>query len=173
MTNPEVEAWHILLLLRHAQAAQPDAEGPTWPDHERPLTSRGSRDAGHIAERLATEGPVPDLVLCSDALRTRQTADFVVSALQADGHHPAVRAVPDLYEASVHRVLHLVADVAEDVGTVLVVGHQPTMSATVAALTGRHGSMPPAGLAVLEVDGAWAGVAAGSGRLLGVRTPGA
>ena len=64
-----------LLLLRHAKSDYPDDVA----DHERPLAPRGVRDAPHTGTWLADAGRVPDLVLCSDALRTRQTYELVAA----------------------------------------------------------------------------------------------
>jgi phosphohistidine phosphatase len=156
-----------LLLLRHAKAASPDGVA----DHERPLTARGRRNASSVGEWLASQMLVPDLVLCSDAVRTRETTDLVLSGLAADDGRVPVRALPDLYYTTVHRVLDLVSETAEDVATLLVVGHEPTTSAVVAAVTGRDVSIPTAAVAVVELDGDWAEVAAGAGRLVTVHVP--
>ncbi|HZI98950.1 MAG TPA: histidine phosphatase family protein, partial [Actinomycetales bacterium] len=64
MTDPR-----RLLLIRHAKAA-PDDDGG---DHGRGLTARGRRDAAAIGRWLADNDLVPDLVLCSDARRARET----------------------------------------------------------------------------------------------------
>ena len=59
-----------LLLLRHAKSAWSD---PRLDDHDRPLNGRGERAAKAMADHIAREGPRPDLILCSTAMRTRQT----------------------------------------------------------------------------------------------------
>ncbi|MFP5345480.1 MAG: SixA phosphatase family protein [Actinomycetes bacterium] len=165
---PEVTvpaARHVLLLMRHAKAASPEGV----PDRRRPLADRGRRDAAATGEWLSSAGLVPDAVVCSDAVRARETADLVVEGIGSGA--PAVEDEPDLYEASVHRVLHVVAGTPEDVGTLLVVGHEPTTSATVAALTRRDVSFPTSAVAVIDVDRPWKDVASGAGRLRTVHTP--
>ena len=59
-----------LLLLRHAKSAWSD---PRLADHDRPLNARGERAAKAMADHFAQQAPRPDLILCSTALRTRQT----------------------------------------------------------------------------------------------------
>lgn len=157
---------HRLLVLRHSKADSPEGVS----DADRPLAARGRRDAPGVGEWLAGSGLTPDLVLSSDALRTRQTAELVLEAL-GGGAAPDVRYLPELYSAGVHRVLEIVAGAAESVTILLVVGHEPTMSAAVTALTGEPVSFPTSALAVVELDGPWASVTEGAGRLATVRTP--
>ena len=61
-----------LILLRHAKSDWPDV-----PDRDRPLAKRGRRDAPKIGRWLREHGYLPDIVICSDARRTRQTWDRV------------------------------------------------------------------------------------------------
>lgn len=141
-------------------------------DHERPLAPRGRRDADATGRLLASDGPVPDLVLCSTATRTRQTWQRVAAALPGT---PRVTMAADLYEADVDDVVRVVAGVEAGVGTLLVVGHEPAMSGTAATLAGAQSSAedltrlrakyPTSGLAVLRFDGAWADIAPGTGVL--------
>ncbi len=150
--------------MRHAKADSPDGVH----DHERPLAARGRRDAPVMGRWLADEGLVPDRVLSSDAARARETADLLLAQL------PDVVPVdyaPELYEASVARVLDAVSRTGDHVRTLLVVGHEPTTSATVSALTGREVSLPTAAVAVVSVPAAWADIAGGTGTLQRVRTP--
>jgi phosphohistidine phosphatase len=67
-----------LFLLRHAKSSWDDSE---LVDHDRPLAPRGRRAVKLIAEHLRREGVTPDLVLCSSALRTRETLEGIAPAL--------------------------------------------------------------------------------------------
>ena len=154
---------HRLLVLRHAKAAH----GGDVADHQRPLTDRGRRQARGVGAWLAGAGLVPDLVLSSDALRAKGTADLVVHAMPG----VALRAVPELYEASAQAVMQLVSQTAESVRTLLVVGHEPTMSAFVTALTGRPVSFPTAAVAVVDLGVPWGEIARDAGNLVEVRSP--
>lgn len=160
-----------LLVMRHAKAAEPD----DTPDHERPLAPRGRRDAPEVGAWLASLAPdgwVPTVVLCSDAVRTRQTTELLVAALvAAGGPAPQVTGSGALYQAGVHQVLDEIAQVPDDVATLLVVGHEPTMSATVALLTGQRLRFPTAGVARVELAGGWSSCGADAGSLLDLRTP--
>ena len=74
----------ILHLLRHAKSSRDD---PELADRDRPLAPRGVRNAAVLAERLSRAGFAPDLVLCSPALRTRET----LAAIE-----PAFAIVPEI-----------------------------------------------------------------------------
>jgi phosphohistidine phosphatase len=160
-----------LVLLRHAKA-----EGFAASDHERRLTERGLADAAAAGRWLAEQGLRPDHVLASDARRTQQTAAAVLEAVGQDLPDEAVEASPALYAADVDTALDLLRELPEDAATVLVVGHNPTISVVSALLddgTGdaaaaaeAAGGHPTAALAVLEVDGSWADLGVAGARLV-------
>ncbi|UZN05026.1 SixA phosphatase family protein [Cellulomonas sp. S1-8] len=170
---------HRLVLLRHAKAEP----GGVVPDHERPLTLLGRRQATAVGTALAAAGLAPERVLCSSSVRTRQTWELTRTALAAAGSPEAAVAVSDdLYDASTGDLVALVQGVPDDVATVLVVGHEPTMSHAAAVLAGPgsdeavvvrvHLGVPTASWSVLELDGPWSGTAPGALRLVHVeRTP--
>jgi len=153
-----------LVLLRHAKSAWPSGV----PDHDRPLAGRGRRDALAVGKWFAGEGPLPDLVLCSDALRTRHTWEIAGAALASP---PRVSLDPRLYGATAQLVLALARDSGAGVGTLLVIGHEPTMSSTAMLLAGPGSDgtalerlqvkFPTSGIAVLRFDGSWRDLAAG------------
>jgi len=139
-----------LLVLRHAHAASP---GGT-PDEDRPLSRRGVGEAARVGARVRPERP--QVVLCSSALRTRQTLEALELASE-----PVVDVDPQLYLADADTLLEAVRGIgalADEPRTALVVAHNP----------GLHG-FPPAALAVIELDiDAWwqAGPATGHLRSL-------
>lgn len=160
-----------LVLLRHAKA---EAGGV---DEQRPLALAGRRQCPAVGAGLVDRGLLPGRVLVSSAVRTRQTWDLVRGSLgEVDAE---VRITERLYLAGAEEVLALVGEVPDDVTTVLVVGHEPTMSATAAVLA-RTGAdlgpqdvrtgLPTAGYAVVQLP-SWADVAPGSGTLLEVVRP--
>ncbi|MDQ0423659.1 SixA phosphatase family protein [Cellulomonas iranensis] len=169
---------HHLVILRHAKAEP----GGAVVDHERPLALAGRRQASAVGAALAEAGLAPTHVLCSSALRTRQTWELVRTPLAAAGAPDAAVTVTDaLYDAGAAEVLGLVRGVPQDAATVLVVGHEPTVSHVADALAGpgsdggavarvRPG-VPTATWSLLEVDGPWARLDLGAARLVAVRTP--
>jgi phosphohistidine phosphatase len=121
---------------------------------------------------------VPDLVLCSSSVRTRQTWQLAQVTLHAE---PAVTFSDELYGAGVDEVLAAVRAADETAGVVLVVGHEPAMSRTAAALAGLgsdaatyervQAGVPTASWAVLAPHGPWVDLAPGSARLLRLGVP--
>ncbi|KUJ47647.1 SixA phosphatase family protein [Micromonospora maris] len=121
-----------LVLLRHAKAEPPTADGL---DVERPLSARGRADAAAAGAWLARYGLLPEVVLCSAALRTRQTWHGVEMGMTGSppeggpaGPVPEVRYEPDAYEAHPEDLLTLVRRVDPTVGTVLLIAHNPGIS---------------------------------------------
>ncbi|MBD5788271.1 histidine phosphatase family protein [Cellulosimicrobium terreum] len=117
-----------LVLLRHAKAEPAGSVD----DVLRPLALNGRRQAGRVGAALSASGLVPDRVLCSSALRTRQTWDLLLAHL--GDVEPDVLTSDALYAADVGDVLDLVHGTEPRVRTLLVVGHEPTMAATASHL---------------------------------------
>ena len=161
-----------LILLRHAKSDWPDV-----PDRDRPLAKRGRRDAPRIGKWLHEKGYQPDVVVCSDARRTRQTWDLVAPEL---GGSPAVRFEPRAYAASALTLLYLAQELPERYRSALFIGHNPGLSElasqlAVRATTGngpRPGiSLPTAAVAILEFPGDWPALTPGHARLISLTTP--
>lgn len=168
------------MLLRHAKA-----EPHSGSDHERALAPRGRSQALEVGRRLAALGWAPQLVLVSDALRTRQTWAGVARGLGALAPDPGgVEILAELYDSSPRSALRLVATRAgqaehtDATRRVLVVGHEPVMSMLAGLLASRetdpatlelvrHG-IPTAARCVLEVTGRWEDLGPRSARLVGV-----
>jgi phosphohistidine phosphatase len=152
-----------LVLLRHAKAEPPDNYAE---DFDRPLSRRGRGDAEAAGQWLVSAGLIPDLVLCSAAVRTRETWLSVSSA---------VGEVPVTYEQSLYlsnavEALELIQEVDVSVATLLVIGHNPTMS-VLSALLDRDGGISgdglhTSGLAVHRFDDVWSALDAQSAPLL-------
>jgi len=143
-----------LLILRHAKSSRDDA---SLPDHDRPLSKRGLRDAPRIGHLLCEEGLVPDLILASTAVRALQTATFVAQASRYDRE---LRTLPELYLAEAAVYLGVVRGLDESHGRILLVGHNPGIEELVLALTGRPEHMPTAALAHVRFPvESWADVA--------------
>lgn len=159
-----------LILLRHAKSDYP----PGAADRERPLAPRGIREAGLAGDWLRAHAPAVDAVLCSTATRTRQT--YARTALAAP-----VRYVDDLYDATPGTVIATINTVGDDVGTLLVIGHEPAMSSVTLGLAGPgtdsavaqqvSAKYPTSGIAVLHVTGSWADVELGSVALVDFHVP--
>lgn len=160
-----------LLLLRHAKSSWDD---PSLADRDRPLAPRGHKAAERMAEHLRSSSPPVDLVLCSSALRTTETLEHMSRAFG-----DAEMVVEDgLYGATGQELLDRLRQISEDVDGVALIGHNPGVQDLATALAGggegierMHAKFPTGALAVLEVDGSWAGLGEGGGRLVAFVTP--
>jgi phosphohistidine phosphatase len=138
-----------LLLLRHAKSAR---NSPGQGDHDRPLNPRGERAAQMIASHIVRTPPWPDLILCSTALRTRQTLAPLMKRL----HPPPSFALEDgLYLATREELRTRLTAVTDDVGTVLLIGHNEGIGELARDVArdgarGATGGSPPAALARLQ-----------------------
>jgi phosphohistidine phosphatase len=154
-----------LILLRHAKSDWPDV-----PDRERPLAKRGRRDAPVVGRWLRERGYLPDAVICSTSLRTRQTWELVAKEL---GGSPSVTFEQRAYGAGEMTLLYLARELPGRCRAALIVAHNPGISDLAASLAEAepHLRFPTAAVAVLEFDGDWPDLAAGHTRLLDFAVP--
>ena len=156
-----------LWLLRHAKSSWDD---PEMEDVDRPLAPRGKRAADRIRDYLDAERIRPELVLCSSALRTRETLGRVLPGL---GPEMTVRIEPSLYSFEADQLLDRLREVPGDVGSVMLIGHNPAMQELGSVLAAEGDRLdelrkgfPTAALAELDVPvGSWEELKPGSGRL--------
>jgi phosphohistidine phosphatase len=158
-----------LLLIRHAQA------GNAPLDVDRPLTEVGERHAATIGEWLRDGGVVPDHVVVSPARRARQTWERAGSP----GTTPTVD--PRVYDNTVDDLLAVVREVPDDVTTLVVVGHNPSIGQLAADLDDGEAAsqlsdqvrrgFPAGGVVVFELSAPFVDIGPGAATLTGVRWP--
>ncbi|GAA6524692.1 histidine phosphatase family protein [Intrasporangium sp. DVR] len=154
-----------LILMRHAKAE----DGAGKADHDRELIGRGRRDATAAGVWLKEQSLVPDLVICSTAVRTRQTWD---AACKGGAHAEFVEYRKSVYTGGVAEALETIREDAGETASVLVVGHNPTMAQLTSLLSDGDGSrqahealaagFATSGVAVLRYAGDWADLDWGS-----------
>jgi phosphohistidine phosphatase len=111
---------HRLILFRHAKT---EARAPCGGDHDRALTERGRADAERMGRLLAQIGMAPDVVLVSPAVRARETWDLASPAFPPV--HVEIR--DGLYDATPEDVANELEARTPLAGTVMVVGHNPSL----------------------------------------------
>ena len=127
-----------LILMRHAKS---DWDAEYTADRDRPLNKRGTHAAAVMGRLLTEAGEIPDRILASPAVRADTTARLVAES----GRWEAPVETHDvLYEAGAGDVVDLVSAEGGDAERLLVVGHEPTTSHTVAVLTGGRVRVPTA-----------------------------
>jgi len=135
-----------LLLMRHAKSSW---DNPAWTDHERPLNDRGERSAPIMGEWLKTQGLTPDLIVCSDARRTQETAALVAPAC---GYLGKVLATDALYLANVRDWRDVLRSLPDSAAVALCIGHNPGLEDLLSHATGRLLEMKTASVARLLLD---------------------
>jgi phosphohistidine phosphatase len=160
-----------LLLFRHAKS---DWSTEGLDDHERPLARRGAKAAPLMARHIDKQQLKPDLVLCSDSVRTRATLALLLPEL--GGQPPDVTLERRLYLADAETILDVIrAQARAGDKRVMVIGHNPGLHALALTLVGDGDKkamkklamkFPTAALAVIEFDtDGWQEVAPAKGRL--------
>lgn len=134
-----------LIVLRHAKSDWADSSLDDW---ERPLSPRGIDDAPRVGEMLRERAIVPDLIVTSDAMRARSTAE---SAAQSAGYTGSILLEPSLYLATPDAIVTMLNELDEDPASVMIVGHNPGLENLIAQLADERYAMPTAAVAQLEL----------------------
>jgi phosphohistidine phosphatase len=150
-----------VLLLRHAKSSWDDT---ALPDFDRPLADRGRDAAPRIGKYMKKEGLVPDAVLASGAKRALETWDLVRPQLG----DPQFRVEDNLYMAMPDLIFAWMRILRDDVGSVLLIGHNPGFEELAVRLAGDgrkkalarlRRKYPTGTLAVLRFDvDSWSGI---------------
>lgn len=160
-----------LLLMRHAKSDYPTGVA----DHDRPLAPRGIRQAGLAGDWLRAKVATIDGVLCSPATRTRET--LLNTRVDAP-----VRYSERLYASAPGAIIDEINTVDDGVNTLLVIGHEPTVSALALGLGRATGTdaaaaerisakFPTSAIAVLAVPCVWKQLEMGGAMLIDFVVP--
>ena len=140
-----------LFLLRHAKSSWKD---DTLADFERPLNRRGQHAAETMGNYFKTKAIVPELILCSPAVRARETLDLVTKAAKWSTE---VRYDQRIYEATGMRLAEVVSQIDNDRKVAMLVGHNPGMEELLFLLTAESVGIPTGTVAKIAVKASkWA-----------------
>jgi phosphohistidine phosphatase len=171
LTNVVQVTDRTLLLMRHAKSDYPGGVA----DHDRPLAPRGIREAALAGDWLRASAPPIDAVLCSTAVRTRET-------LARIKYTAPVTYADRLYDAVPSTVIDEINRVGDDVTTLLVIGHEPAMSRVALGLADASASnheaaesistkFPTSAIAQLRIGSRWRDLRPGEAELLTFHVP--
>jgi len=110
----------FLTLLRHAKSSWNDAG---LSDHDRPLNTRGLADAPMMAQRLIDRDCIPNLILCSSAVRTQQTAQIFIDVMRLEPS--IVHFQEQLYLSSPGTLLDIIQSIDSPINHAMVIAHNP------------------------------------------------
>jgi phosphohistidine phosphatase len=162
-----------LHLLRHAKSSWND---PDLDDHDRPLSKRGRETARAIAAYLRRVKIAPDLVICSTAVRARQTLDPITKAIKP----PKVILEREIYEVAQEKIWKHLWKLPESADCVLLIGHNPGLHDLALELADpdsaklvppRGGKFPTGAMASFRFDRAWKAMQPHSAVLLSFTRP--
>lgn len=135
-----------LLLMRHAKSSWDDE---SQPDHERPLNSRGERDAPRMGKLLKKQKLLPDLIVSSSARRAADTAELLAQGCKYKGE---IALEADLYHAAGDDWERVIRKLPSKIETALLIGHNPSIEVFQEHLTGIAERFPTAAIAWLVLD---------------------
>mgnify|MGYP001814342175 FL=1 len=136
-----------LTIMRHAKSSWKDT---SLRDHERPLNKRGHRDAPEMGRRLMKHGVRPSLIVSSPAVRAWSTAKAV--AKEIGYPYEFLEKDPDLYHASVERILDVIVSQDERCNNLMLFGHNPGFTDFANFLVpGLTNNLPTAGIVSVAI----------------------
>ena len=137
-----------ILLLRHAKS---DWDADYVGDHQRPLAERGKKGSVKVGRFLARTEQVPELVLCSTALRTRETLERAMDA--GEWTDVDVKYDNAIYHAGLDQMLSCLRTIPDHVNIAMIVGHEPTTSLLAGQLVGGASiSFPTASIGRIDLN---------------------
>ena len=117
-------------LVRHAKS---DWGQPGLADFDRPLNERGKRDVPQMGQRLKALDVSPDLIVSSPAKRAITTARTMADGLDYDRNRIVLNEI--LYSARPDDTLSIIRETDPALGSIMVFGHNPTMTDLVCTLS--------------------------------------
>ena len=134
--------------MRHAKTSMYSNDGT---DFSRELTEDGLADARKAGIYLSRKAILPEKILCSSAVRARQTAELVVKELGCD--LSLIKLKKKLYNIGRHGLSDKISKTDDSINTLLVVGHNPVMAALSREIADSHlHGMPAGGITGFKFD---------------------
>ncbi|PKN56478.1 MAG: phosphohistidine phosphatase [Deltaproteobacteria bacterium HGW-Deltaproteobacteria-14] len=158
-----------LILMRHAKSSWDSGADS---DHDRPLAKRGKRDAARVAAELERLGWLPEITYTSPAQRARQTWKRMAKALGDEATAISVLPVDDFYMGDLDAIHGAAARWPPEIGTVLVLGHNPGWEEALHVLAGGDEALTTGNAALLVGGGAtWVDALEANWRLTALLRP--
>ncbi len=137
-----------LYIVRHAKSSWDD---PELDDFDRPLNSRGKKDAPFMGKILAEQQVHPDLIVSSPAKRAMKTAKLLAKKLGYP--QKAIQKEEKLYEAATLTLVEILKKLADDYDKVMIIGHNPGLTNLANYLSGHYiENIPTSGVFVIDFD---------------------
>lgn len=157
-----------LYLVRHAKSSH---EGTSTPDIERPLNNRGIKDASFMGKLIKEKAVAPTLLISSPAVRALTTAELF--ATQLNYKKEEILIDPVLYSFNTDLILSFVAETKDEVESLMLFSHNPTLTDIVNFLVNsQEFSLPTCAIAAVQFNtDKWSDIANGKGKLIFLEYP--
>ncbi|TAF66534.1 MAG: histidine phosphatase family protein [Cytophagales bacterium] len=157
-----------LYLIRHAKSSWKDS---ALADFDRPLNSRGKRDLPFMAKKLKELEAAPHLILASPALRAKITAQAFAETFQYSPKD--IEYHENIYEGSAYDLLSIVKKVLPLYHEVILVGHNPQITAFSNLICDKViENIPTSGIVKIEFKlKKWSSIAPQTGKMIWFEYP--
>ena len=137
-----------IYILRHCKSAW---DNPSLSDIERPLNSRGKKDAPLMAEVMKRMDFLPQLVILSPSVRTRLTVAPIIEMFKISKDQIAIESL--LYHGGPDDFEQIIQRLDDDIDNALLVGHNPGITYIANKCLGKHiDNVPTGGLLKIYSD---------------------
>ena len=130
-----------VILFRHGKS---DWDAQYDSDHDRPLAKRGIRDAKRMGKFLSKRAEIPELILSSTALRTRETTKL---AMEAGNWDVDIELEKKIYGASLEEIINIIKSQDNKYNSICLVGHEPLFSTIITLINNKRIKFPTATMA--------------------------
>ncbi len=135
-----------LYIMRHTQK---DESNPEQYDYDVELTQKGLKDSQIIAQKLKDNSILPDLIVSSPAMRTRQTAEIVAKTLK---YRKNIMYNEVIYQAFVNEIVESITYTFDTVDSLLIIGHNPSLTALAITFTEFKEEIKMGSIVKIEFD---------------------
>ncbi len=137
-----------IYLARHAKASMKD---PDSNDIHRPLLEKGKKRTKHIIDFLHEKKIKVDYMVCSHALRAKETATIYARAL--DFPPCDIRIDRLIYQADADALINQVFDLPDNIDSIMIVGHNPGITnLTNQLISNSIDPLPASGIVSISFD---------------------
>ena len=138
-----------LIMIRHANSSWTN---PLESDFDRPLNERGKKEAPEIGEKLKSLNIIPDLIIASNAKRTRQTAKKIAKEVGYDIDN--IKWEEKLYHCNSSVFEEIISGIGDKVKTLFIVAHNPGITEFVNQLSPEFSTpnMPTCGVVGAHIE---------------------
>ena len=153
--------YKVLYLLRHGEAT---LSSGAVNDFNRTLSKAGVEQLERLAKSLKFKGIIFDMVICSASNRTLETMEIISKEIEVKNK----ALLQEMYEATSSGLLELIVNTPDEIENLLLVGHNPSISAVLSYLSGENFiSLKPGMMAIIRIyQESWANTGKNTGTLV-------